>query len=138
MFNHSGDGYPLPMKNSHSSSTGKILRHGNGAGVPSPDDVNQRARENALIEARPEISKEDFVQAREELRGNTLPDSTTEDEPIARTASRDPSEPVSDSGHEVLPTETEDEKESLERLVSDGVEEAQHDQMVAARRRRQS
>jgi hypothetical protein len=124
------------MKNPTPVSAGKILRHGNGAGVPSPDDVNQRARENALIDGRKEIREEDYAQAREELRGNTLPDSPTKDETVARSATRDPAEPISDSGHEVLPTETVDENESDERLVTEGVEEAQHDQMVAARRRR--
>jgi hypothetical protein len=123
------------MKNPTSPSSGKIIQHGNGTGVPSPDDVNQRARENARIENRKRIGKEDVLQARDELTGTNLPDMSPE-ESIPRGASRDPSEPVSDYGHEVPATETPDEQTSVEQLVNEGLEEAQHDQMIASRRRR--
>ncbi|WP_438483438.1 hypothetical protein [Oleiharenicola lentus] len=126
------------MKQTPPPSSGKILRHGDGAGISSPADVARRAQENAIIDGRKHIGKDELRQAREELRGTNLPDSTSTDEITSRGASRDPSEPISDYGHEVPAVEAQDEQKSVERLVTEGVEEAQHDQMLAASRRKRT
>src|SRR6266705_1790720 len=83
-------------------SGGKISLHGNGMGVPSPEDIERRAREIAMIDERNP----------EELE--VTPD---------------------DRGHRVPRSGIEDEEETVgEHLVSDGREEAAHDQMLEARR----
>lgn len=96
-------------------------------------EIGERARELASIEGRDSATKEDFERAEAELRGTTLPgnseDSSTD------SLSRDPSDPPANHGHQTPNYEGQDEKVALERLVMEGVEEAQHDQMLAARRK---
>src|SRR5204862_6948341 len=60
---------------------GKISVHGNGLGVPSPEQVERRAREIAMIDERnpDEFTEADWRQARHELMGaenNTPPEET--------------------------------------------------------------
>ena len=54
---------------------GKIEIHGNGVGVPSPEQVEQRAREIAMIDQRDpdKFTDADWEQARQELHGATIP-----------------------------------------------------------------
>ena len=54
---------------------GKISVHGNGVGAPSPDEVEKRAREIAMIDERnpDEFTDADWAQARRELLGAVLP-----------------------------------------------------------------
>ena len=66
--------------------------------------------------------------------GTDLPATSMEDEQAGAAMSRDPSEPISVSGHEVPLREGPDEEKAVERLALEGVEEAQHEQMLAARR----
>lgn len=123
------------MKNSRHS---KIILHGKGTGDLTDEDVEKRAREIALIRGRsPErISEEDREEAWAELQGELLPPPTMESNGESRGAiSRDPSEPLADSGHQVNDLRPEDEENNIERLATEGVEEAQHDQMLAARER---
>ena len=86
--------------------SGKISLHGNGMGVPAPEDIERRARELAMIDERDpdQFTDADWSQAREELLGDleTLPPE--EDETIG------------------------------EQCVVDGLEEAAHDRMLEARR----
>src|SRR6266705_2365516 len=60
---------------------GKIELHGNGLGAPSSEEVENRAREIALIDERDpdEFTEADWKQARRELMGeenNTPPEET--------------------------------------------------------------
>ncbi len=62
----------LPVMNDQSHLPhGKINLHGNGLGVPSPDTVEARAREIAMIDERDpdEFTEEDWRQAKNELTG---------------------------------------------------------------------
>jgi hypothetical protein len=54
---------------------GKISVHGNGVGAPSPEEVEKRAREIAMIDERnpDEFTDADWAQARRELLGAVLP-----------------------------------------------------------------
>src|SRR5690349_1372188 len=54
---------------------GKIAVHGNGFGAPTPEQVEQRAREIALIGERDPnaFTDQDWEQARQELLGATVP-----------------------------------------------------------------
>lgn len=119
---------------------GKILLHGRGTGDLTNDDVEKRAAEIAVIRGRSaeRISEDDRAEAWAELNGELLPGTSGSNRDAVGGLSRDPSEPMSDSGHEVVTTAPEaDETEARERLATEGVEEAQHDQMLAAREREQ-
>ena len=118
----------------------KILLHGTGTGDLTNDDVEKRAREIAVIRGGTgaTVSENDRAEAWAELNGGLLPGTSGSDEDATGSLSRDPSEPVSDSGHEVVTAEPpDDETDARERLATEGVEEAQHDQMLAAREREQ-
>lgn len=115
----------------------KFLVHGQGTGELTDDMVEARAREIALIHGRSgeRVSEEDRAEAWAELQGERLPDDSDSDGESAGALTRDPSEPVSVPGRHVPNLEPEDESGAIERLASEGVEEAQHDQMLAARQR---
>src|ERR1043166_7398995 len=116
------------MSQRDKSGSGKISLHGNGMGVPSPEDIERRAREIAMIDERDpnEFTDADWNQARQELMGvenNNPPEVTEEWNVIAET-----------KGHRA-PRPDADEEETLgEHLINDGREEAAHDQMLEARR----
>jgi hypothetical protein len=115
----------------------KFLLHGNGTGDLTDETLEKRAAEIALIRGRPaeRVSEEDRAEAWSELQGELLPATTDSDGVSAGAFSRDPSEPLSVPGRQVPNVEPEDETGAMERLASEGVEEAQHDQMLAARER---
>lgn len=118
----------------------KILLHGQGTGDLTDDDVEKRAREIAVIRGRaPEkLSEDDRAEAFAELNGELLPGTSGTDKEASGGLSRDPSEPLSDPGHQVVTEEpSDDDSDARERLAAEGVEEAQHDQMLAAREREQ-
>jgi hypothetical protein len=122
--------------NINSPTTGKILIHGKGAGGTTGDDVETRARELAMIKGRsPEsVNDSDRAEARAEMDGRAVPDTTGDDVEGVAGMIRDPSEPPSVTGHQTTNWEGADEQKAVERLVNEGVEEAQHDQMLASRR----
>jgi hypothetical protein len=120
--------------NSHSAAgAGKISLHGDGLGAPSPDTVEKRAREIALIAERDpdEFTDADWDQARRELLGSqtsNAPEETTENAEVVEEWNV----VASSTGHRA--PRIEDEENLGEHLVADGIEEAAHDQMVEARR----
>lgn len=123
--------------NSHDSHSGKILLHGAEAGEITRDMIERRAHEIALIEGRDSPSAEDRRVARQELEGRDLPDTSGDDSPsIALSLNRDPSDPISVPGHQTPNYNEGDDDNMTERLAIEGIEEAQHDQMLAARRRK--
>lgn len=113
---------------------GKINLHGDGLGVPSPDTVEKRAREIAMIDERDpdEFTEEDWRQAKNELigvAGSHAPEVADEvDDEL-----RERDDIVGASGHRA-PNDYEGDENIGEELVSGGIEEAAHDQMVEARR----
>lgn len=122
--------------NSHAFTSGKILLHGADAGEITRSMIERRAHEIALIEGRHTPSSSDRRHARLELEGRDLPATTLDDSPsIALSLNRDYSDPISAPGHQT-PTYDESDDDLTERLAIEGIEEAQHDQMLAARRRR--
>jgi hypothetical protein len=116
---------------------GRIIKHGKGTGDVADEDIEIRAREIAAIHGRTreQISWEDRAEARAELQGDSIPDISTDDHDGGATVTRDPSEPAGVTGHRVSNMEPEDESSGPERLATEGVEEAQHDQMLAAQRK---
>jgi hypothetical protein len=113
---------------------GKIEIHGNGFGAPTPEQVEQRAREIAMIDER---DPEDFTdanwdQAKKELLGTSAPAAPEETRENA-TLEDEWEVVANDSGRRA--PRTGDGDETLgEQLVAGGVEEATHDQMLEARR----
>lgn len=107
---------------------------GKGVGVYSRDDVNRRAKELALIDGRTEATDEDRTRALAEFQDRNLPDAVNEDADSMQSMSRDPSDPMVDRGKQA-PTymADPDEKTSIEKLALEGVEEAQHEQMLQSR-----
>ena len=112
---------------------GKISVHGGGVGVPSPEAVERRAREIALIAERnpDEFTDADWDQARRELLGALDPTAPEETDANAEVV-EEWSVVASSGGHRA--PRVEDEENLGEQLVSDGIEEAAHDQMLEARR----
>jgi hypothetical protein len=123
--------------NINDPTNGRILVHGRGTGGIGSADIERRARELADIDGRSgaEITRADLARAEAELMGTALPPTTMEDDETDAAISRDPSEPISINGHEIPLREGPDEEKAVERLALEGVEEAQHEQMLAARRR---
>jgi hypothetical protein len=124
------------MKQRDETNSGKIEFHGNGMGVPSPDDIERRAREIAMIDEREadEFTDTDWAQARRELLGEN--DTTPPEEDSKNIKLEEEWEVTPDNrGHRVPRPGIEEDEETLgESLVSDGREEAARDQMLEARR----
>jgi hypothetical protein len=122
--------------NEKKPSSGKIELHGNGMGVPSPEDIERRAREIAMIDERnpDEFTDTDWNQARRELLGDSATLPPEEDEKNIKLEKE--WEVTPDNRGRRVPREGVDEEEETlgEHLVSDGREEAAHDQMVEARK----
>jgi hypothetical protein len=114
-------------------ATGKISVHGDGVGVPSPDAVEKRAREIAMIAERDpdDFTDADWDQARRELLGNLDTNAPEETEENAEVV-EEWNVVASSMGHRA--PRVEDEENVGEHLVADGVEEAVHDQMLQARK----
>ena len=116
--------------------SGKISVHGNGVGVPGPQDVERRAREIALIDERnpDEFTDADWSQAREELMGDQEPTPPEQDDKNIKLE-REWEVTPDDRGHRVpRPGVEEDEETVGEYLVTGGKDEAARDQMLEARR----
>ena len=109
--------------------------HGNGVGVPSPEAVEKRAREIAMIDERDpnEFTDADWNQARRELMGvehTSAPEETEQNAKVTEEWNVVPSS----TGHRAPRPGVEEDETLGEQLVTDGLEEAAHDQMLEARR----
>jgi hypothetical protein len=125
------------MNISNDPTNGRMLVRGRGTGGVGREDILRRARELAEIDGSPaaEPSEDQIARAEAELMGLSLPATMVEDEEATGALSRDPSEPLSIPGHESETREGPDEEKAVERLALEGVEEAQHEQMLESRRR---
>jgi hypothetical protein len=123
------------MKDQPHSPHGKINLHGNGLGVPSPETVERRAREIAMIDERnpDEFSEEDWRQAKNELIGLDAPHAPEVDDEVEDEIMERDDVPGA-SGHRAPKSGFEEDVNVGEELVSGGLEEAAHDQMLEARR----
>jgi len=105
-------------------------------GVPSPEDIERRAREIAMIDERDpkDFTEADWAQARRELSGEVSTPPPEEDDKTIRLEEEWEVTP-DDRGHRVPRPGIEEDEETLGgQLVTDGVEEATHDQMLEARK----
>jgi hypothetical protein len=124
------------MNENSQPGLGKISVHGDGVGAPTPELTERRAREIALIDERDpdDFTDADWEQARRELMG--IPQTAAPEEISSGVE-------VSDDEHEIVPESLghraprpgfdEDDETLGQSLVTDGLEEAAHDQMLEAR-----
>jgi len=113
-----------------------IIIHDEGAGTPSPELVEQRARELAVLAGRAagDYTDEDFRQAKAELTQEAEPNEDEEQE------NELPFEPGSGEvlggrEHHARNYGADDDSTVGEELVREGLDEALHDEMLAARKK---
>lgn len=123
------------MKNINPPHSGRISNHGKGAGPVTSRDVEDRAIEIARIEGHHTVLEEDRQRAVEELRGLDLGPAGGDQVETMDSISRDPSDPPANRGSQTPNFEGSDEQKMPEMLVAEGVEEADHELMLEARRR---
>jgi hypothetical protein len=116
---------------------GALTENGAGIGTVTREMVRERAVELALINGRSahQVSKSDWDQAKRELTGES--DADPKEALLESAPESERWDPVyGSSGHKVpvSPSEDEDEdgRSDSERLVEQGVQEAEHDQMLKA------
>lgn len=111
----------------------KILSHSEGLGTPDPDLVRKRAQEIALINGRKEYTEQDWKQARVELHGHG-PNGQLSDEWAADLMCSEADMLAVDVGHHTEKLGMEDDGNVVEELIEEGMDEALHEQMLAARK----
>lgn len=110
---------------------GKIASGLRGLGTASLEDVQRRAEELAIMDglAADQADERHFARARAELAGEDLsPDDVVEQ--VDAVTEWD--EVEGESGSKAPNIGTGDEQSVAERLVHEGVAEAEHEQMLAA------
>jgi hypothetical protein len=118
----------------HSIEEGRFTEGGHGLGTVTEEMVRHRALELALINGRPNhMLDSDLDQARRELQGEQRlnPESTAAE----RVPEEERWEVVPENSGTQAPTVlAPDEQTFAEKLVEEGVEDAEQDQMVRAAR----
>lgn len=123
------------MKHERYEDEGRIINHSRPLGTVTREMGPERARELAVINGRSphEVIEGDFEQAKRELTGegeNSLRENTLES-----ATENDRWDPIAgDSGHELPKFPAHDEQTDSEKLVQEGLEEAEHDQMLEGAR----
>ncbi len=112
---------------------GRFTEQGHGLGTVTREMVSKRARELAMISGREQVLDSDFQQAKRELtREEDLPPEPNAAENLTEDQRW---EPVAESvGKEAPKVPAPDEQTFAEKLVEEGVEDAEHDQMTRATR----
>ena len=110
----------------------KIVSHAEGMGVPSTDLVRQRAKEIATINGRSIYNDNDWHQAKIELHGNAAASGEDGEEMVESFSERDMIPGT--LGRHTENSALEDSGNVVEELVSEGMDEAVHDQMLEARK----
>ncbi|MGB8352384.1 MAG: hypothetical protein WCD79_00695 [Chthoniobacteraceae bacterium] len=114
----------------HRTVQAKIVRHAEGLGVPTADLVRQRAFEIARIDGRHAFNDQDWNQAKVELHGSGVPDGDDGEDEMQFASVHD-MVPGS-MGHHTLNQPPYDAQNIVAELVSEGMDEAVHDQMLEA------
>jgi len=126
-----------PLMNTNPLKEGTLTENSAGIGTVTRKMVRERAVELAVINGRSaqEVSKSDWEQAKRELTGE--PDIDPKEVVLESAPESQRWDPVPGSaGHKVPPAPSDDEDEEgrsdEERLVEEGVDGAEHDQMRQA------
>ena len=109
----------------------KILSHSEGLGTPDSGLVRKRAREIALINGREKYTEEDWRQARMEMHGHG-PNGQLSEEWAAEMMYSEADGIVIDPGRHTENLRMDDDGNVIEELFEEGLNEALHDQMLAA------
>ena len=112
-------------------SSPKILRGTEGVGTVTPQMIEERAREIARSDGRSHPNDLDRTSAREELLG---PTSDSEKLPTREEPGRDWQMPLVSTGEKAPTVRPEDDENIVQKLVEEGIEEADHDQRLSAAR----
>ncbi len=113
-------------------SSAKIINHSAGLGAPDTDTVRQRAQELARIGGRDRFTEEDWREAKRELHGgHEMNDTNGEFEMESMISEHDMI--LSSVGHHTENMGPEDQDNVAEELIAEGMDEAVHEQMLAAR-----
>ncbi len=116
------------------ATSGKILCGTAGLGTVTPQMVEERAREIGRSEGRSEPNDLDRTYAREQLTGNT---SDSEKLPTREEPGRDWQMPLVSTGQKAPTVRPEDDENIVEKLVQEGIEEADHNQRLSAEQNRE-
>ena len=108
---------------------GKILSGTGGIGTVSPQMIEERAHEIARSDGRAQPNDLDRTRAREELSGAT---SGSEKAATREEPGRDWGMPLVSSGEKAPTVRPEDEQNIPEKLIQEGIEEADHDQRLSS------
>ncbi len=119
--------------NKRRPNTAKILVHSEGLGAPHMEQVRKRAEEIALINGRARFSETDWRQAKAELHGTPNLDGNGSDEMAISAMVSEPDMVACDAGHHTERMPMEDEGNTVEELILEGMDEAVHERMLAAR-----
>lgn len=114
-------------------STGKILRGTEGIGTVTPEMIEERAREIARTDGRSQPNDLDRSNAREELTGAN---SGAEREPTKEEPGRDWQMPLVSTGTKAPTVRPEDDENIPEKLIEEGIGEADHDQRLKSEQTR--
>ena len=106
---------------------GKILLGTEGVGTVTAQMVEERAREIARSDGREEPNDLDRSRARAELTGDT---SGSEKPPTREEPGRDWEMPLVSSGEKAPTVRPEDEENIPQKLIQEGLDEADHDQRL--------
>ena len=125
--------------NTNPLTKGVVAKGFTGIGTVTPKMVEKRAVELALINGRTadQVSETDFEQAKRELTGG--PEADPNDAALEAAPESERWDPVGGSTGRQVPKSgdesEDDEGRSIgEQLVEEGVNEAEHDQMLKAAR----
>jgi hypothetical protein len=122
---------------------GVLTENSAGIGTVTRKLVRERAVELAIINGRSaqDVSKSDWEQAKRELTG--VPDTDPKEAILESAPESERWDPVPGStGHKAPVTASEDEddegRSDNEKLVEEGIAEAEHNQMLKASRKLES
>lgn len=111
----------------------KIIQHAEGLGTPTPATVRRRAQELAIINGHAEFSDEDWREAKRELHGGHEQFSENGDAEMSSMVSEHDMV-VGSVGRHTENMRSENPDHMSEELIAEGMDEAVHEQMLAARR----
>jgi hypothetical protein len=122
----------IPCMKASKPSSAKILNHARGLGVPTSEEVRQRARELAEIDGLQEPTEEHWRQAKRDLHGGHDFDNGCDEHDMQLLVSEHDFVSADPGSH--TPRRVDDEDHVIEELVAEGMDEALHEQMLEARR----
>jgi len=120
--------------NAPRQNSAKILNHSRGLGVPTAEEVRQRARELARIDGDNDPNEEHWQLAKRELHGGHDFENGSHEHDMQLLVSEH--DFVSADPGRQTPKIGMDDDHVVEELIAEGMDEALHEQMLEARKDR--